>query len=86
MENPDKEALRQELIAQGKINIYQYWKQETNHNKWRILDKITQQNNDPPATTIKEVEEEFGRWKIEVMEGEDQLRWGQKYGGEFNLK
>jgi hypothetical protein len=72
--------------VQGKINVYQYWKQETDHNKWRNWDKITLQNNDPPATTVKEVEEELGRQKIVVMKGEDQLRWGQKYGGEFNLK
>jgi ribonuclease HI len=32
------------------------------------------------------VEEELGRWKITVTEGEDQLRWGKKDGGEFNLK
>jgi hypothetical protein len=32
------------------------------------------------------VEEELGRRKITVREGEDQLRWGQKDGGKFNLK
>ena len=32
------------------------------------------------------MEEELGRRKITVMEGEDQLRWGKKDGGEFNLK
>jgi hypothetical protein len=32
------------------------------------------------------VEEELGRQKIVFMEGNDQLRWGQKDGGEFNLK
>jgi hypothetical protein len=86
MENPDREVLQQELIAQGKINVYQYWKHEMDCNKWRIWDKITLQNNDPPTTTVKEVEEELGRRKITVTEGEDQLRWGQKYGGEFNPK
>jgi hypothetical protein len=32
------------------------------------------------------VEEELGRRKIAITEGNDQLRWGQKDGGEFNLK
>jgi len=32
------------------------------------------------------VEEELGKWKITVMEGEDLLRWGKKDRGEFNLK
>jgi hypothetical protein len=32
------------------------------------------------------VEEELGRRKIAVMDGNDQLRWGHKEGGEFNLK
>jgi hypothetical protein len=32
------------------------------------------------------VEEELGRRKIAVLEGNDQLRWEQKDGGEFNLK
>jgi hypothetical protein len=86
MENPDRGILQQDLITQGKINVYQYWKQETDRNKWRIWDKINPQNTDIPATTIKEVEEELGRRKITVTEGEDQLRWGQKDGGEFNLK
>jgi hypothetical protein len=44
------------------------------------------ENNEITATTIKEVEEELGRWKITIMEGEDQLRWGKKDEGEFNLK
>jgi hypothetical protein len=32
------------------------------------------------------VEEELGGWKIRIAKGEDQLRWGKKDGGEFNLK
>jgi hypothetical protein len=32
------------------------------------------------------VEEEMRKRKIAVSDGEDQLRWGQKNGGEFNLK
>jgi hypothetical protein len=59
MENLDRGILQQDLITQGKINVYQYWKQETDRNKWRIWDKINPQNTDIPATTIKEVEEEL---------------------------
>jgi hypothetical protein len=36
MENSDRGILQQELITQGKINVYQYWKQEMDRNKWRI--------------------------------------------------
>jgi hypothetical protein len=86
MENPDRGILQQDLITQGKINVYRYWQQGTDRNKWRTWDKIIPQNNEIPATTIKEVEEELGRRKITVTEGEDQLRWGKKDGGEFNLK
>ena len=68
MENLDRGILQQELIMQGKINVYQYWKQEMDRNKQRIWDKITLQNNDPPATIVKELEEELGRHKITVME------------------
>jgi hypothetical protein len=32
------------------------------------------------------VEEELGKRKIVVSEEEDQIRWGRKNGGEFNLK
>jgi hypothetical protein len=32
------------------------------------------------------VEEELGRQKIIVTKGEDQLRWGKRDRGEFNLK
>jgi hypothetical protein len=32
------------------------------------------------------VEEELGKRKIVVSKEEDQLRWGWKNGGEFNLK
>jgi hypothetical protein len=35
---------------------------------------------------VKEVEEELKKRKIAVSEEEDQLRWGWKNGGEFNLK
>jgi hypothetical protein len=32
------------------------------------------------------VDEELGRQKIAVMDGNDQLIWGHKESGEFNLK
>jgi len=35
---------------------------------------------------MNEIEEELGKRKIGVSEEEDQLRWGRKNGGEFNLK
>jgi hypothetical protein len=35
---------------------------------------------------MKEVEEELGKRKIGVSEEGDQLRWGMKNGGKFNLK
>jgi hypothetical protein len=60
LENPDREELQQELIAQGKTRVYYYWKQETDHNKWRIWDTLTPQNRDQTATTTKEVEENWG--------------------------
>jgi hypothetical protein len=34
----------------------------------------------------KEVKEELVKRKIRVSEEDDQLRWGRKNGGEFNLK
>jgi hypothetical protein len=86
MENPDREELEQNMIAQGKTKFYHYWKQETNRNKWRIWDNLSSQNRDRTATIVKEVEEELGKRKIGVSEEEDQLRWGQKNGREFNLK
>jgi hypothetical protein len=51
-----------------------------------MWDTIIPENNEITATTIKEVEEELGRWKITIMEGEDQLRWGKKDRGKFDLK
>jgi hypothetical protein len=74
------------LITQGKTKVYHYWKQEIDRNKWRIWNTLSPQNRVETATTVKEVEEELGRRKIAVMEGNEQLRWGQKYGREFNLK
>jgi hypothetical protein len=71
MEEPDREALQHELIAQSKTKVYHYWKQETYHNKWRIWNTLTQQNRAQTATTVKEVEEELGRQKIAVTEGND---------------
>jgi hypothetical protein len=71
MENPNREELQQELIVQGKTKVYDYWKQETYHNKWRIWDTLTPHNRDQTTTTVKEVEEEFGRRKIVVKEGND---------------
>jgi hypothetical protein len=85
MENPDREELQQEMIEQGKIKIHHYWKQENDHDRWRIWDKLNPQNRDRIATITNEVEEELGKRKIVVLE-EDQLRWGRNNGGEFNLK
>jgi hypothetical protein len=83
MENPNREELEQEITAQGKIKIHHYWKQGNDCNKWRIWDKLNPQNRDWIPTITKEVEEELGKRKIVR---EDQLRWGRKNGGEFNLK
>jgi hypothetical protein len=86
MEKSGQEELQQETMAQGKTRVYHYWKQETNHNKWRIWNTLTPQTRDQTAATVKEVEEEMGRRKIAVTDGSDQLRWGHKVGREFNLK
>jgi ribonuclease HI len=82
----DREELQQEMIAQGKTRIHHYWKQENDHDRWRTWDKLNPQNRNRIATITKEVEEEMGKRKIVVSEEEDQLRWGRKNGGEFNLK
>jgi hypothetical protein len=86
LEKLGREEIQQEMLAQGKTRVYQYWKQETDHNKWRIWNTLTPQNRDQTTTTIQEVEEELGKRKITVAEGMDQLRWGHKDGREFNLK
>ena len=74
------------MTEQGKIKIHHYWKQENDRDRWRIWDKLNPQNRDRIATITKEVEEELGKRKIGVSEEDDQLRWGWKNGGEFNLK
>ena len=86
MEQLGREELQQEMMAKGKTRVYHYWNQEADHNKWRIWNTLTPENRAQTATAIKEVKEELGRRKIAVTEGNDQLRWGQKYGVEFNLK
>jgi hypothetical protein len=57
MEKPGWEELREEMMVQGKTQVYHYWKQETNHNKWRIWNTLTPQTRDQTATSVKEVEE-----------------------------
>jgi hypothetical protein len=86
MENTDREELQQAMTTQGKIKIHHYWKQKNSHDKWRIWDKLNPQNRDRIAKITKEVEEELGKRKIVISEEEDQLIWGRKNGGEFNLK
>jgi hypothetical protein len=86
MENPDREELQQEMIGQGKTKIHHYWKQREGNARWRMWDKLKPQNRARTETITKEVEEELGKRKIGVSEEEDQLRWGRKNGGEFNLK
>ena len=86
MENTDREELQQKMTVQGKIKIHHYWKQENDRDKWRIWDKLNPQNRDRIEAITKEVEEELGKRKIVVSEEEDQLRWGRKNGGEFNIK
>jgi hypothetical protein len=74
------------MIVQGKTKVYHYSKQETDHNRWRIWDNLSSLNRDQITTIVKEVEEELRKRKLVVSEEEDQLRWGQKKGREFNLK
>jgi hypothetical protein len=86
MEDPDREEIQQEMIRQGKTKIHHYWKQREGSTRWGIWDKLKPQNKAWVETITKEVEEELGKRKIGVSEEEDQLRWGRKNGGEFNLK
>jgi hypothetical protein len=86
MENQDKEVIKQEMIGQGKMKVYQYWKQREENARWRIWDNIQPQNRAQEGPMVKEIEEELGKRKIWVSEEEDQLIWGRKNGGEFNLK
>jgi hypothetical protein len=86
MGNLDREELQQDMIVQGKTNVHHYWKQETDRNRWRIWDNFNSQTSDRTTTIVKEVEEEMRKRKIAVSDEEDQLRWGRKNGGEFNLK
>jgi hypothetical protein len=86
MGNPNREELQQDMIVQGKTNVHHYWKQEIDRNRWRIWDNLNSQTSDWTTTTMKEVEEELRKRKIAVSKEEDQLRWGRKNGGEFNLK
>ena len=79
------DEIQQKMIMQGKTRVYHYQKQETNRNKWRMCNTLTPQTRDQIVTTIKEVEEELGRRKIAVTNGNDQLRWGHKVDGKFNL-
>ena len=74
------------MIVQGKTNVHHYWKQAIYRNRWRIWDNFNSQTSDRTTTIVKEVEEELKKRKIAVSEEEDQLRWGWKNGGEFNLK
>jgi len=74
------------MIVQGKTKVYHYWEKEIDRNRWRIWDNISSKNRERTTTSMKEVEEELGKRKIAISEEEDQLRWGKKYGGEFNLK
>jgi hypothetical protein len=74
------------MMARGKTRVYHYWKQETDCNKWRIWNTLTPQTRDQTTTSVKEVEEELGRQKNAVTDENDQLIWGHKESGEFNLK
>jgi hypothetical protein len=86
MENTDREEFQQDMIVQGKTKFYHYWKQEIEWNRWRILYDLSSKNKDQNTTIMKEVEEELRKSKLIVSKEEDQLRWGQKNGREFNLK
>ena len=85
MGNPNREELQQEMIAQEKINSTTIGSKKQIET-WIIWDNLNPQTRDWTATIAKEVEEELGKRKIVVLEEEDQLRWGKKNGGEFNLK
>jgi hypothetical protein len=85
LENQDKESMKQELLRQGKIRVFQYWKQREEIVKWRIWDNFQTQDRTRDAQLVKEIEEEVGKRKIWIFDEEDQLRWGRKDGGEFTL-
>jgi hypothetical protein len=74
------------MTGQGKTKIHHHWKQRDGSARWRIWDKLNPKNRARTKTITKEVKEELGKRKIRVSEEEDQLRWGNKNGGEFNFK
>jgi hypothetical protein len=53
MEKTGWEELQEDMMAQGKTQLYYYWKQETDHNKWRIWNTLTPQTRDQTPTSVK---------------------------------
>jgi hypothetical protein len=85
LENQDREGIKQELLRQGKVKVFQYWKQRDNIPKWRTWDAIQTQDINQNSPLVKDLEEELWKRNIMFSDEEDQLRWGRKDGGEFTL-
>lgn len=78
--------LIQESDSQGLIKVKDFWIHSQLMEKWRIWRNIDCRNNNLLETKVEELRKIIEQRKILVAEGQDELRWGDKKQGTFNLK
>jgi hypothetical protein len=47
--------IKQEMMGQGKVRVFQYWKQRDEILKWRIWDNFQNQDNTRDEGMVKEI-------------------------------
>jgi len=66
--------------------VKDFWENPHNVGKWRIWKKIEDREDRTLNSKVKSLKRMLDQRIILVMEGQDQLRWGNNKEGNFNIK
>ena len=75
-----------ETKARGVTKVKDFWEQTNNNGKWRTWGNLDFKENNPLKAKVETLLKRLDQRKILKSKGKDQLRWGYKNEGVFNLK
>jgi len=86
LQKEDFLGLKQETDNQGLLKVKDFWENSHNAGKWRIWKKIEGREDKTLNSKAESLKKLLDQRIILVMEGQDQLRWGNNKEGNFNIK
>jgi len=80
------ETLKNDTKNKGLLMVNDFWDQVRNNGRWRIWKDLGHSQESPLKGQAYSLSQDLEHRRILVSSLPDQLRWGKKTEGNFNLK